>query len=134
MFFYVSWRFTWVKNLLYYLTDNLMKKESTAILLRIFIGESDKYKGSNLYSYLVKYLRENHYAGITVLRGISGFGKASKIRSSDLLAISSDLPVVIEIVDTEEKIKELKEFFEIPGLMESALITEEKVKIIKYGK
>lgn len=111
-----------------------MQKESIAVLLRIFIGESDKYNGTNLYNYLVKYLRENHYAGVTVLRGITGFGKASKIRSSDLLAISSDLPIVIEIVDTEDKIEDLKVFFETPGLMESALITEEKVKIIKYGK
>ena len=111
-----------------------MQKESTAVLLRIFVGESDKYDGKNLYNYLVKYLRENHYAGVTVLRGLTGFGKASKIRSTDLLAISSDLPIVIEIVDTEEKIAVLKEFFDTPGLMESALITEEKVKIIKYGK
>lgn len=111
-----------------------MQKESTAILLRIFIGESDKYKGSNLYNYLVKYLRENHFAGITVLRGITGYGKASKIRSSDLLEISSDLPIVIEIVDTKEKIEILKKFFDTPGLMESALITEEEVKVIKYGK
>jgi PII-like signaling protein len=56
-----------------------MQKESTAVLLRIFIGESDKYKGNNLYNYLVNYLRENHFAGVTVLRGITGFGKASKI-------------------------------------------------------
>ncbi|HMQ69508.1 MAG TPA: DUF190 domain-containing protein [Ignavibacteria bacterium] len=111
-----------------------MQKESTAVLLRIFVGESDKYEGKNLYSFLVKYLRENHYSGVTVLRGLTGFGKASKIRSSDLLAISSDLPIVIEIVDTEEKIDLLKEFFDTPGLMESSLITEEKVKIIKYGK
>ncbi len=111
-----------------------MQKESTAVLLRIYVGESDKYEGKNLYSYLVKYLRENHYSGVTVLRGLTGFGKASKIRSTDLLAISSDLPIVIEIVDTEEKIEVLKEFFDTPGLMESSLITEEKVRIIKYGK
>lgn len=111
-----------------------MKKESTAVLLRIFIGESDKYKGKNLYNYLVSYLRENHYAGITVLRGISGFGKASKIRSSNLLDISSDLPVVIEIVDTEDRIEELKKVFDSSDILGSALITEEKVKIIRYGK
>ena len=110
-----------------------MQKESTAVLIRIFIGESDKYKGKNLYNYLVQYLRENHFAGVTVLRGITGFGKASKIRSSDLLDISSDLPIVIEIVDTENKIEELKKAFESSDIMGSALITEEKVKIFKYG-
>jgi PII-like signaling protein len=110
-----------------------MKKESTAVLLRIFIGESDKYKGKNLYQYLVEFLRKNHYSGITVLRGISGFGKASKVHTSDLLELSSDLPIVIEIVDSEEKIEELKKLFEESDLIGSALITQENVKIIQYG-
>ncbi len=110
-----------------------MHKESTGSLLRIFIGESDKYEGKNLYRYLANYLRENEYAGITVLRGITGFGKASIINSSDLLELSSDLPVVIEITDTEENIERLKDLFEETGMIGSALITEEKVKIIQYG-
>jgi len=110
-----------------------MQKESTAVLLRIFIGESDKYKGKSLYQYLVEYLRANHYSGVTVQRGISGFGKASKIHSSDLLALSSDLPIVIEIVDTPEKINELKKVFDETNMIGSALITEEKVKIFQYG-
>ena len=112
-----------------------MHKESTAILLRIFIGESDKSHGKALYQYLTEYLRKNHYSGVTVLRGITGFGKASKIHSSDLLELSSDLPIVIEIVDTEEKIENLKKIFEEPLTIGigSALITEEKVKVIQYG-
>lgn len=110
-----------------------MQKESTGILLRIFVGESDKYDGKNLYHYLTEYLRKNHYAGVTVLRGITGFGKASKIHSSDLLELSSDLPIVIEIADTEEKILELKRVFEETNMIGSALITEEKVKILQYG-
>ncbi len=111
-----------------------MQKEATAVLLRIFIGESDKFQGTNLYHYLVKYLRKSHYSGVTVLRGITGFGKASKIHTSDLLELSSDLPIVIEIVDNEEKIEELKKVFDETGMIGSALITEEKVKIIQYGK
>ncbi|MCI0448157.1 MAG: DUF190 domain-containing protein [Chlorobi bacterium] len=110
-----------------------MQKESTGILLRIFVGESDKYEGKNLYHYLTEYLRKNHYSGVTVLRGIIGFGKASKIHSSDLLELSSDLPIVIEIVDTEDKILELKKVFDKTNMISSALITEEKVKIIQYG-
>ena len=110
-----------------------MKKETNAVLLRLFIGESDKYKGKNLYQYLTEYLRENHFSGITVLRGITGFGKASKIHSSDLLELSSDLPIVIEIVDTKEKIEELKKIFDESNIIGSALITEENVKIIQYG-
>ncbi len=111
-----------------------MEKESNAVLLRIMIGESDKYDGKSLYQYLVEYLRKNHFAGATVLRGISGFGKASKIHTSDLLELSSDLPIVVEIVDSEEKISELKRIFEETDMIGSALITEEKVKIFQYGK
>lgn len=111
-----------------------MQKESTGILLRVFIGESDKYDGKNLYRYLTEYLRNQNYSGVTVLRGITGFGKASKIRTSDLIELSSDLPIVIEIVDTEDKIENLKKIFEETNMIGSALITEEKVKIIRYGE
>jgi PII-like signaling protein len=111
-----------------------MQKESTAILMRIFVGESDKYKGKNLYQYLVEWLRKNHFAGVTVLRGISGFGKASKLHTTNLLELSSDLPIVIEIVDTEVKINELKKMFDETDCIGSALITEETVKIYQYGK
>jgi hypothetical protein len=111
-----------------------MQKESTAVLMRIFIGESDKYSGKNLYQYLVEWLRKNHFAGVTVLRGISGFGKASKLHTTNLLELSSDLPIVIEIVDSEEKILELKKMFDETNCIGSALITEESVKIYQYGK
>jgi PII-like signaling protein len=111
-----------------------VQKESTGILLRIFVGESDKYEGRILYKYLTEYLRKNHYSGVTVMRGLTGFGKASKIHSSDLLELSSDLPIIIEIVDTEEKIELLKNIFEETNMIPSALITEEKVKIIRYGE
>ncbi len=111
-----------------------MQKESKAVLMRIFIGESDKYKGKSLYQFLVEWLRKNHFAGVTVLRGLAGFGKASKVHSSDLLELSSDLPIVIEIVDKEEKIEELKKMFNETDCIGSALITEENVKIYQYGK
>ena len=111
-----------------------MQKESTAVLMRIFIGESDKFNGKNLYQYLVEWLRKNHFAGITVLRGISGFGKASKLHTTNLLELSSDLPIVVEIVDKVEKIEELKKMFDETNCIGSALITEETVKIYQYGK
>jgi PII-like signaling protein len=110
-----------------------MQKESTAVLLIIFIGESDKFEGKVLYRYLTEYLRKNHYSGVTVIRGITGFGRASKVHSSDLLELSSDLPIIIEIVDSEEKIESLKQVFDSTEMIGSALITEEKVKIIRYG-
>lgn len=111
-----------------------MQQESTAVLLRIFIGESDKHDGKAFYEYLVKYLRAHHFSGATVLRGIEGYGHASKIHSANLLDLSTDLPVIIEVVDTEEKIGELKTMFEQLDNALSMLITQEKVTIIRYGK
>ncbi len=113
-----------------------MKQESIATLLRIFIGESDKYDGKELYQYIVEYLRKNHFAGVTVLRGIEGFGHKSLLHTANILDLSTDLPIITEIVDTEERIKELKEMIadmDIKGKI-GMLITEEKVKIITYGK
>lgn len=111
-----------------------MRNESTAILLRIFIGESDKHNGKELYEYLVDYLRKNHFAGVTVLRGIEGYGHASRIHTANIIDLSTDLPIVIEVVDSKEKIEELKQFFDELENAASMLITEEEVKIIRYGK
>lgn len=111
-----------------------MKEETTAILLRIFIGESDQYKGKPLYQYLTEYLKENHYSGVTVLRGITGYGHASKIHTANILSLSSDLPIVIEIVEYEDRIKKLKDHLDDNNIIQSGLITEEKVNIIRYGK
>ncbi|OGC16829.1 hypothetical protein A2526_01265 [candidate division WOR-1 bacterium RIFOXYD2_FULL_36_8] len=111
-----------------------MQRKSVAILLRIFIGESDHFQGKPLYQYLIEYLKKNHYAGVTVLRGIAGFGHASRIHTMDILALSSDLPIVIEVVDTEEKIEALKNILEKENIIESGLVTEEKVNIIQYGR
>ena len=110
-----------------------MKKESTAILIRIFFGESDQYQKQNTYQFLVEYLRKNKFAGVTVLRGIEGFGHKSIIHTSNLLELSSDLPIVLEVVDQEEKINSLKQFIDENNLIKSGLITQEKVQIIQYG-
>jgi len=111
-----------------------MKQESVATLLRIFIGESDKYKGISTYQYLAQYLKKNGYAGVTILRGIEGFGKSSKIHTADILDLSSDLPIIIEIVDIPEKIEKLKIVFNETKMLGSGLVTEECVKIYKYGQ
>ena len=74
-----------------------MKRESTAILLRIFIGESDRYKGKPLYAYIVEMLKAEGIAGATVFRGIMGFGKQSRIRTVSILRLSIDLPILIEV-------------------------------------
>jgi len=107
-----------------------MKKESEAILLRIFIGESDKYEGKPLHKYLVDLFRKEGLAGATVLRGIAGFGKSSHLHTTSILRLSSDLPIVIEVADKKENIERIKP--RLDEVIEQGLITEEKVKIILY--
>lgn len=110
-----------------------MKKETTATMLKIFFGESDKFKGKSTYQFLVEYLRKNNFAGVTVFRGIEGFGRKSVIHTSNLLELSSDLPVMMEIVDTVEKMEAFKTFLDENNVITSGLVTEESVKIVQYG-
>lgn len=84
-----------------------MKIEGEAILLRIHIGEDDKVDGKLLYKKIIEILRENDIAGATVLRGIMGYGASSRIHTASILDISSDLPIIIEIIDKEEKINKV---------------------------
>ena len=107
-----------------------MKKESDAVLLRIFIGEADKYEGVPLSRYLVEFFKKEGLAGATVLRGISGFGKSSKLHTTSILRLSDDLPIVIEVVDRKENIERIKP--KLDNVIEEGLITEEEVKIILY--
>jgi len=107
-----------------------MKLPEKGTLLRIFVGESDTCKGKALYEAIVLKARELNLAGATVFRGIMGYGATSRIHSIKLLRLSEDLPVMIEIVDSEENIKKI-----IPYLDETVkegLITMEKINIIKY--
>ncbi len=107
-----------------------MKKESDAILLRIFISESAKYEGHPLYTYLIEFFKQEGLAAATVLRGISGFGKTSKLHTTSILRLSDDLPIVVEVVDRKENIERVKP--KLDEIIEEGLITEEEVKIIFY--
>lgn len=107
-----------------------MKLPEDALLLRIFIGERDKYHGRPLYESIVLKAREMNLAGATVIRGILGFGAHSRIHSAKILELSQDLPIVIEIVDTKENIDKLLPF--IDENVEEGLVTLEKIKVIKY--
>ncbi|MDW7731796.1 MAG: DUF190 domain-containing protein [Methanolobus sp.] len=107
-----------------------MKRESTAILLRIFIGESDKYKGKSLYMHIVEMLKTEGIAGATVFRGITGFGKNSYIHTTSILRLSTDMPILIEVVDTEENIARIRP--KLDDMICQGLITEEKVNIVFY--
>jgi uncharacterized protein len=99
-------------------------------LLRIFIGESDRHAGMLLYEWIVRTAREHGLAGATVLRGVEGFGARSRVRTAKILDLSTDLPIVVEIVDTAEKIERF--FPVIDGAIGDGLATMEKVQIRFY--
>ncbi len=101
-----------------------------AVLLRIFIGESDRWQGRPLYEAIVLKARAAHLAGATVLRGPMGFGKTSRLHTAKILRLSLDLPMVIEIVDSDEKINGFLP--ELDGMLGGSLVTLEKVKVIEY--
>jgi PII-like signaling protein len=102
-----------------------------AVLLRIFIGENDRSGRSPLHEAIVLKAREQHLAGATVLRGPMGFGASSRLHTAKILRLSEDLPIVIEIVDSEEKINAFLPTLD--GMMTSGLITLEKVQVLQYG-
>jgi PII-like signaling protein len=101
-----------------------------AMLLRIFIGESDRWHHQPLYEAIVLKARELHLAGATVLRGPMGFGKSSRLHTAKILRLSMDLPLVIEIVDSEEKIQAFLPTLD--EMMKGGLVTLEKVRVIDY--
>jgi uncharacterized protein len=100
------------------------------VLMRIHIGERDKHNGNQLYQEIVELLRKRHYAGATVFRGITGFGASSRMHREKLFGLSQDLPVVIECVETEERIKAILP--ELDAMIEGGMITLERVKVIMY--
>lgn len=107
-----------------------MHLPSDAMLLRVFIGESDRWKHQPLYEAIVLKAREMHMAGATVLRGPMGFGKSSRLHTNKILRLSLDLPIVIEIVDTEDKINAFLPFLD--QVMKGGLVTLEKVRVLDY--
>jgi hypothetical protein len=99
-------------------------------LMRIHIGESDKYHGKPLYRAIVELLRQRHYSGATVIRAIMGFGASSRLHTDRIEILSLDLPVVIECVDTEEKIQAILP--ELDEMLGGGLITLERARVIMY--
>ena len=107
-----------------------MEIPNDAMLLRIFIGESDRWEHKPLYEAIVLKARELHLAGATVLRGPMGFGKSSRLHTAKILRLSMDLPLVIEIVDSEEKINSFLPVLD--AMVGGGLVTLEKVKVLHY--
>jgi PII-like signaling protein len=107
-----------------------MKFEGEGKLLRIFIGESDRFEGKPLYQALVEKARSEGLAGATVLRGIEGFGASSHLHTSRILRLSEDLPIIIEIVDTAENIDRVVPIFD--EMVGDGMMTLENVDVITY--
>ena len=107
-----------------------MQIPQDAVLLRIFIGESDRHHHQPLYEAIVLKAREMHMAGATVLRGPMGFGKSSHLHTAKILRLSTDLPIVIEIVDSEEKVNAFLPVLD--EIMDGGLVTLERAKVIRY--
>jgi uncharacterized protein len=107
-----------------------MQIPTDAVLLRIFLGESDRWQHRPLYEAIVLKARELHLAGATVLRGPMGFGKTSHLHTAKILDLAADLPVVIEIVDAEGKINEFLPVLD--GMIGGGLVTLEAVKVLHY--
>jgi PII-like signaling protein len=107
-----------------------MTLPSEGSLLRIFIGESDRHAGMLLYEWIVRKAREHGLAGATVLRGVEGFGARSRVRTAKILELSTDLPIIVEIVDTAEKIEAFLPV--IDGAIKDGMATVERVQIRFY--
>lgn len=111
------------------------KFEGERTLMRIFIGESDKctsgpHKGLPLHEALLRMFRERHFAGCTVLHGVKGFGASAKVHTAEILRLSLDLPIVIEVVETEAKIQEI--IPELDQMIGGGLVTLERAHVILY--
>ena len=108
-----------------------MQVPKQAMLLRIFVGEDDRYGHQPLYQAIVLKARETHLAGATVLRGPMGYGHSSQLHTAKILRLSEDLPVVVEIIDSEERINAFLPVLD--AMMTSGLITLERVAVLQYG-
>ncbi|NBC33029.1 MAG: DUF190 domain-containing protein [Alphaproteobacteria bacterium] len=102
-----------------------------AVLLRIFIGERDRHHGRPLYEAIVLKAREAGLAGATVLRGVLGYGRSSRIHTAKILRLSDDLPMVVEIVDSDARIRAFLP--ELDGMIDSGLVTLERAEVLRYG-
>jgi PII-like signaling protein len=109
-----------------------MQLPRDAMLLRIFLGQDERHGHKPLYEAIVMKAHEHHLAGATVLRGPLGFGHSSRIHTTKVLRLSQDLPMVVEIVDTDEKIAAFLPVLDT--MMSSGLVTLEKVQVLRYGQ
>ena len=110
----------------------MLRVDSEQSLMRIFIGESDRYKNRPLHEVLIDYFHSHGFAGATVLKGVAGFGSNSVLHTDRLLSLSQDLPLIIEVVDNGEKIEEV--IPQLDNMLQGGMITLEKARVIRYKK
>jgi PII-like signaling protein len=106
------------------------KFEGERTLMRVHIGESDKWHGKPLYEAIVELLRKEGFSGVTVLRGVAGYGGSSVYHTDKILRLSQDLPIILEVVEATERIEQILP--RLDGMVEGGLITLEKVRVILY--
>jgi hypothetical protein len=107
-----------------------MTIEGEALLARIYIGESDTYEGRPLYDAIVRRLRERGIRGASVFRGIEGFGRSSRVHTTRILAMSEDLPILIEVVDETDRLRPVLD--ELEPMIGGGLVTVERVEVVVY--
>jgi uncharacterized protein len=110
-----------------------MNIEGKGKLLKIFIGESDRWHGEALYHAIIKKIKENGLAGCTTIRGIEGFGANSRVHTTGIEVLSQDLPILIEVIDIEERINAIIKIID-PMITEGIMVIQHDVEIIKYVK
>jgi uncharacterized protein len=111
--------------------ERVMQSQETDLLLRTFIGENDHFDGKPLFESIVLKAREQGLAGATVLRGPMGFGHSSRLHTAKILRLSEDLPVIVEIADTREKITAFMSLLD--GMVKGGLVTLEEIQVVCYG-
>jgi len=104
--------------------------EGTQVLVRVFVGESDQWHHQPLYVALLERLRREGFSGATVTRGVAGFGAHSLVHTANILRLSQDLPVIVEVVDTEEQVERLRPILD--EMVAEGLVTMEKVHVLRY--
>jgi PII-like signaling protein len=111
--------------------ERMMRSQETALLLRIYIGEDDRFDGRPLYEAIVVKAREQELAGATVLRGPMGFGRSSRVHTAKILRLSEDLPIVVEIIDSADKINAFLPMLD--AMMTGGLVSIGEARILRYG-
>jgi PII-like signaling protein len=110
----------------------MRRLEGEQVLMRIFLAESDRWEKRPMYKALIEMFRQEGFAGATVLRGVAGFGATSVLHTDSLLCLSQDLPLVLEVVDTEEKIESIMP--RLDKMLQGGMVTLEKARVIRYSK